>query len=279
MRFSIFLFSLLLTAQASAYSIWTVTGHGQMFHLFGTIHVLTPDTYPLPEIYDTTLAQCDRLYLEIDTREIADALVLQQVQSVMLLPEGEKLRDQLSKESYEELDKLAKAAGVPLGMIQGLKPWAAVNQLTLIIFQKYGFTAEGLDMTLQARAQAKNIEVLGFESIMWQLDMFDSLAEKYSDDFMAFSTEELDDVPTLVSQLYKQWQNGDYETMYLKAGFDGYPEIEKAILTDRNNAWMKELLKSPLAQTTCAAVGTLHMGGKSGLIEQFKSRGYTVKSH
>ncbi|MEJ2045730.1 MAG: TraB/GumN family protein [Reinekea sp.] len=276
MRALIFAFSLLLAVQTQALSIWKVSGHDRTFYLFGTIHVLKPSAYPLPQAYEDTLSQCDQLWLEADVGEMNDAKTLGEVQKLMLLPAGQTLRDQLSDEAHSKLTELAQKAGVPLGALQGLKPWAAANQLTLLIFQKEGFTSEGLDIHLQRMAFTKGIEVKAFETIVWQLQMFDDLANQYGDDFMEFSTEDMDDVTGLVDTIFEQWKNGDYQSMYQQADFEDYPAVEQALLINRNRNWVNIMMQFPVSETACAAVGALHMAGENGLIQQFESRGYKV---
>lgn len=271
------LFMALLTCLATnlfANSIWHVSGERE-FYLFGTIHVLKPEAYPLANAFDRTIAQCDALWLEVDMNEMTDATVMHQVQNKMLLPVGDQLKDQLSEQDYAKLGQLGQIAGVPLGLLQGLKPWAAVNQLTLMIFQQRGFTGEGLDMYLHRVAQEKGIPLIGLESLLWQIEMFDTLAQQDQGAFINFSTEDLDNVEQMVDDMYQQWQSGDYQTLYTSAQLSNYPNIEDVLLTQRNNNWMQQLSK-PAQGTQCVAVGLLHMAGEHGLVAQFKAAGYQV---
>ncbi|MDX1343299.1 MAG: TraB/GumN family protein [Reinekea sp.] len=275
MRSLIALFSLFLGVHSYAASIWHVDGE-QEFYLFGTIHVLKPDSYPLPPVYASTLKKCDALWLEADSDELKDANILHELQQMMRLPVGDKLQDQLSENAYQQLQILAEKAGVSLSLLQGLKPWAAANQLTLVIFQQKGFTGEGLDMYLQRFAQQQNIPVHAFETLLWQLNMFDELSDAYGDEFVEFSTADMDDVDQLVQDLYRNWRSGDVATMYEQAAFDGYERVEQRMLVERNNAWMKTLLGSNHNGVQCVAVGALHMAADHGLLNQFKEAGYRV---
>ena len=275
MRAFVLLFSLFLSVPSFATSIWHVQGE-QEFYLFGTIHVLRPDSYPLPAVYPKTLDKCDVLWLEADSDELNDGDVMHQLQQMMLLPVGDKLKDQLSENAYRQLQVLADKAGVSLALLQGLKPWAAANQLTLMIFQQKGFTGEGLDMYLQDYAQQRQIPVRAFETLLWQLNMFDELSEQYTDDFIEFSTEDMDDVDQLVVDLYNNWRRGDVATMYEQAAFDGYRDVENRMLTERNNRWMQTLLNEENIGVQCVAVGALHMAAEHGLLQQFRNAGYQV---
>jgi uncharacterized protein YbaP (TraB family) len=270
---TIILFTLSLNTHGA--SIWHVEGE-QEFYLFGTIHVLRPDAYPLPSIYNETLKKCDSLHMEVDLDELNDKSVMLQLQKIMLLPTGEKLKDQMSADAYKQLELLASKANVPLGLMQGLKPWAAANQLTLMIFQQKGFTGEGLDMYLHAYAKKSGLTVDGFETLLWQLSMFDDLSNENTDDFVEFSTEDISEVDVMVEELYRNWQQGNYKTLYKEAKFDEFPQVEKAMLSNRNQAWMSKLLNQNKEEVQCVAVGLLHMAASHGLIAQFEKNGYRI---
>jgi uncharacterized protein YbaP (TraB family) len=117
----------------------------------------------------------------------------------------------------------------------------------------------------------------GFESMMWQMNMMDTLGNQYTDDFIEFSTNDMENVEQLVDDLVRYWQQGDVAALYKQADFGDYPEVEQAMLTERNNKWMKTLLAQNTKQTECVAVGALHMAGPSGLLKQFERNGYQVK--
>ncbi|MDN3647807.1 TraB/GumN family protein [Reinekea marina] len=275
---SIFTAFLLVLTTAHAASIWHVTGD-QEYYLFGTIHVMKPESYPLPKVYEEAFSQCDQLWLEIDQKEMEDTALLLEAQKMMLLPAGEILDQQVSENSLNQMKELAEIAGINLGLFQGLKPWAAVNVLTLTVMQMQGFDVErGLDEHLAGWAERDGIPTQGFESLLWQMRMLDNLGTTYTEEFIEFSTNEMDNVEQLVEQLVSYWQQGDVESLYQQAAFENYREIEQAMLTDRNNNWMGILTNSPQQNSTvCVAVGALHMAGEFGLIEQFKQKGFQVK--
>lgn len=269
---------LLAISTAQAASIWHVTGE-QEYYLFGTIHVMKPESYPLPSVYTQAFSQCDKLWLEVDQKEMEDNQLLLEAQMLMLLPTGETLEDHVSAASLEKMKQLAEIAGLNLGLFQGLKPWAAVNVLTVTIMQMQGFDVErGLDEHLAAWAKRDAIPTQGFESLMWQMTMLDDLGTAYTEDFIEFSTNDMENVEQLVEQLVGYWQTGDVEGLYQQAAFENYKEVERIMLTERNNNWMKILKNSSQpGNVECIAVGALHMAGSHGMVEQFKRLGYQVK--
>lgn len=271
---AVFIFALFAT-WTSANSIWHISGDRE-FYLFGTFHALRADTYPLPAAYDRTFSQCQSLWLEADVHVMADPAVARQVQSLMAAPGGKRLHDLVSDAAYAALSALAAEVGVPLAALQNLKPWAAVNLLTLTLFQQHGFDVDkGLDLHLEKQARAADLPLNYFESIIWQMTLFDDLGRQYPDDFVELNVSSLGEVYELVDALYSGWQRGDVEALYELAEFERYRPLEEALLTRRNNAWMKRLLASD-GGTQCVAVGVIHMASDQGLLSQFKNAGYTV---
>ena len=275
MRIIIFILSLIFCSQSFAASIWHVEGP-QEFYLFGTIHLLKPESYPLPEVYKRTLEQCNTLWLEADSDELSDAETLQSIQQALFLPAGQSLKQVVSASAFKQLEALASQANVSLNLLAGLKPWAAVNELTRVIFEQHGFTSEGLDLHLQGYAKEHNIPVKAFETFAWQLNMFDELYLAVGDDFIEFSTTDMDNVDQLVSNMYNQWSAGNYQDMYQDALFDEHPVVETKLLEQRNTKWMQALLAIDGKDTQCVAVGTLHMAAGHGLVNQFTKAGYRV---
>lgn len=270
------MFAFILPMTSFAASIWQVTGE-RTFYLFGTIHILPEDAYPLPSAYTRALSQCDRLWVEVDTNELADQAVLQSIQAMMVLPAGQSIEDQLSIQAYSQLKELAAKTGVPMSALTRFKPWAAINQLTLMLFEQQGFNNEtGLDIYLQAQAEKRKIPISAFETAQWQISLFDALGTNYPDAYIEFSTKDTHNPEQMISSLYRQWENGDAEQLYRDAEFENFTQIEDAVLSQRNNAWMKTLLNQSAAESHCAAVGALHMGGPNGLLTKFRKAGYHV---
>jgi uncharacterized protein YbaP (TraB family) len=54
------------------------------------------------------------------------------------------------------------------------------------------------------------------------------------------------------------------------------PEEIKPLLDDRNNHWMQQLPQLMKEQSLFVAVGVLHLVGETGLVQQLRSKGYTV---
>lgn len=259
-----------------AASAWHVTGPKE-FYLYGTIHVFPPGDGTLPAVFNDTFEQCDNLWLEADLNSLQNPDVAMQARNIMLLPNGETLQSTLSEQALANMQLLANEAGIPLLVVQGLKPWAAINVLTLAVFQQRGFNVEqGVDLVLYDMASQKNIPVHSFETVMWQLELFDQMGEDYGERYIEFSTNELNQADQMLNEMASYWREGNVEGLYQQADFSQYPEVEQDMLTKRNNAWMATLLSLEDSLTNCVAVGALHMAAEHGLIAQFERAGYQV---
>ncbi|WP_187265487.1 TraB/GumN family protein [Reinekea thalattae] len=276
MRIFISLLLLIVSSISQAVSIWQVEGK-QTFYIFGTVHMMKPSSYPLPEVYDHAFNQCDDLWLEVDTTETSDPSVVTAMQQLMLLPQNKTLSREVSAANYSRLQQLAEYAGSSLQPFEQVKPWMVANILSVAVMQQQGLQADlGLDSYLQNKAVQKGIPVHAFETSVWQLSMLDDAANLDINKYISFATQDIDQIDQYIEQLYRYWEIGNPDRLYKIAKLDTYPEIEQRILTQRNDKWFATLSQESASQTHCVAVGTLHLGGKNGLLDQFKAANYRV---
>lgn len=273
-----FMLAMLVSAYTALFAapVWQAKGDTELY-LFGTVHVLSADEYPLANVITETFNQCDRLWLEIDSQELNDPTVMSEVQKTMLLPAGETLFDHLSEESVQRMQQLAKESGLSLTLFQSFKPWAAVNALTVTIMQMKGYDAEyGLDTYFENLARERGIPINALETAVWQMGMLNDLGEQYTDAFVEFSTNNMDDIDQMTRDMMRYWRTGDVAALYDQADFTDYPEIEQRILTRRNWHWVSQLAESKTDGIDCVAVGALHMGGPNSVLKLLERRGYSI---
>jgi len=77
------------------------------------------------------------------------------------------------------------------------------------------------------------------------------------------------------------WRRGDVSKLKelgITPFKNDFPEMHKALLIDRNNAWMPQIetmLKTRAVEFVL--VGALHLAGEDGLLTQLSARGYKVR--
>src|SRR5919106_2628752 len=103
----------------SKHFLWKVEApNGNTAYLVGSIHVLTPDAYPLPAPIDKAFAESKTLVEEVDLDEMSDPMQMMAALSKAMLTGGQTLDQLISKETYAEVAKRAEAYGMPMMALQ-----------------------------------------------------------------------------------------------------------------------------------------------------------------
>lgn len=257
---------------------------GKTAFLFGTLHVGTPDFFPLERRATDALIRSTGLVVEIDITQ-ADAL-LAAMQRHALLPNGETLDALLAPALRTRLQTQLDTLALPREAVQAFKPWMAALTLTMGGIRQSGFDGGyATDGFLIGLAKGLDKPVAELESTDEQLGLFDSMPRA---DQIAFLDEVLQsmengklaaDTRALVSA----WLAGDADALGRLAGesLDENPRsgpwMQQKLFTERNYR-MAERIERLLAdgQSPFVAVGALHLVGPDGLPALLAGRGYHV---
>src|SRR5688572_24870122 len=156
---------------------WRVTdGRGGELTLLGSMHVLRPTDYPLPPAIDSLVERTDLVVMEIDLDDI-DAMAQQRtILQTAMLPQGTVLRDVVDEEVYRVVEQRVRELGVDLAGLERFEPWFLAITVLDLGMRKIGFQAErGVEQYVLGRAQAAGKEVVGLETLEFQLGLFDAL--------------------------------------------------------------------------------------------------------
>lgn len=262
-------------------SFWRVEGENNTLWLFGSIHVLTEEHYPLAEPVESAFDDSAYLVVETDTVNLDPQVQQQLMVNTGMLPEGQTLQDKLG-DQYEQAASLAEENGYSLEQMQALKPWLAALIIQVTEFQKLGYTAEhGVDTYFLEKANEGPQSIVELESFRYQLNLFEELDPEIQRAFLMQTLEEIDQAEQQIDQLMSAWEDGELDGLEetLMADFDDYPELRDRIITDRNHEWVEQLtgyLKDS-EQDYFVVVGALHMVGDQGVVELLRDAGYTVE--
>jgi uncharacterized protein YbaP (TraB family) len=261
--------------------LWKVTSETGTLYLQGSVHVLKADSYPLAPAIEEAYAASETLVLEVDMKEMASPEVQQRIMAKAMLPGTATLQETLDADTYQKLSDACTRAGLPVSTLAKFKPWFATMTLTLIQLQKMGFDSQdGLDTYFFGRAEADGKNVSGLESIDFQIGLFDSLAEENPTDFVTRALTDLALIEKDVPFLEKAWETGDIDALgaLMSKGFEGYPNLYKTFVLDRNARWLKAMTGFLETQDIhMVVVGAGHLSGEGGLIELLKNKGYSLE--
>jgi len=147
----------LFIASATAFNdralFWQVQSDTAKVYLLGSIHYADESFYPLKREIEQAFYSSDHLVVEIKI----DAEKAQRYRELMQQKgsyQGEAtIRDDISGETYRQLQYRLRRLGVPLDMVHKQKPGMLVLTLTAVQVMKMGFMPElGIDAYFLKRA-------------------------------------------------------------------------------------------------------------------------------
>jgi uncharacterized protein YbaP (TraB family) len=272
-----------VTAQAPATTgkgfMWRIEREGRTGWLVGSIHVLTPDYYPLPDSMQKAFLRSVTLMEEIDLREMASPAFAAVIQEKGIYGGVQTLESELSKETFRVISERIERAGLPLDAFQRMRPWLVGLTLLAAELKKGGFdSAHGLDFHFYEKAPRMGKKFQALERATEQIAMFASLDAEMQEAMLRASVEGADSELKEVTAMANAWRAGDAATLErisLKSMKES-PRVYQTLILDRNRAWLPKI-EACLETGNCfIVVGAGHLIGADGLLASLEKRGYTV---
>ncbi len=276
-RWSIpFLFVLLLDTSASAQVLWSVEGPlGQQNWLLGTVHSEDARLLEFPKTLLDTLADADRLALEL----VPDAGMLAVLSQAMRYPDPQLDRT-LGEPSYAALVEILETHyGMGEPAVRQLRPWAAAMTISVPPPQ----TGLFMDLALSIRAQGLGLDVVSLERIEEQLAFLADLPEELQLSMLEQAIQDFSRQDDMFEELIKTYLAGDLAEM--EAVAEGQMEnldsrlqahFEQVGLIERNHTMVRRAMPWLREGGLMMAVGALHLPGDEGLVELLRAEGMRV---
>lgn len=255
-------------AQDAAPALWVVRDADSTIYLFGTVHVLKPDTAWASDRVDQAFDSAGDIWFEIpDPNDTAAIMPLIQQHGISM---DRPLSSRLTAEELATLDVAARSIGATAAQMDPMRPWFAGLTLSVAPLAKAGYAAgSGVELTLLARAKEAGKEVRAFETLEQQIRMLATLPEAVEMSFLRSSLEDYDRAIELLDGMVAAWRTGDVDgldAVMVEEMARDYPELYRTLLTDRNADWanqIEERLKG--SGVTFVAVGAGHLVGDSSV--------------
>jgi uncharacterized protein YbaP (TraB family) len=258
---------------------WKVERDGRHAWLVGSMHLATPDFYPLPPALEKAFADSDVLMQELDMNEANDPAVAAAILQKALNPAGTTLSAQLSRETVAVVTTFLAKRGLNLDSLQAMKPWMVSITVQALALQQLGFDPKlGIDQHFQNAAVRARKRLQPLETALEQVTFLDGLSPKTQDVMLRESVEAVESESSQIKAIAAAWRAGDAATMERIALSDmnDAPEVYETLLASRNRRWMPKV-ESCLQTSRCfIVVGAAHLLGRDGLITLLKARGYSV---
>ena len=261
--------------------VWTVRDADSELILFGSIHLLPPGLDWRPDALEEGLAAADDLWFELPVDAASEAEGAAAALRLGRLPAGESLTARLSPQGQARLKQVCATYGVPLSVVDGLKPWFAEVVLASAVFTRAGAMADqGVERQIALTAPP-GVERRAFETAGEQIAMFAAAPLDQQVASLEESLEQLAADPEQFDRLVAAWMNGDVEALEdeaLDPLREAAPAIYARMVADRNAAWMGPLTKRlDGSGRTVVVVGVGHLIGPDGLPARLRALGYAVE--
>ena len=266
--------------------LWEISGNGLKTpsYLYGTIHLIPEEDFFVTEETQKALDASERVMFEINIDDMTSMGAQFDLLMKAFMPNGITIESLLSEEEYKLVSDHFEAMGLPMFMLQRIKPMflsvmasedfdpgAMMNE------EEGGMLSYELEFADMAKKQKK--EMGGLETIDFQMSMFDSIpydvqAQMLVDAIEASGEGEEDEMDLMI-ELYKKQ---DLATMqsYFADPESPYAAYEELLLVNRNKNWIPIMAELMPKQKTFFAVGAGHLGGEYGVVNLLRAEGYTL---
>jgi uncharacterized protein YbaP (TraB family) len=260
--------------------MFQISGNGlkKPSYIFGTFHILCPtDMIPLDK-FSPYIDQADQLVMEVDMDDPAETTALT---SSIMNSDGRSIKDVLTPEQYAKVDEMFKnALGSSVEPLKMLKP-SLLSILVITSPKMLGCSPpSSYDLSLVKIAGEKKKPIFGLETVAFQSQTLDSKPmEKQAKELYEMALDPQKPVNQLKSMIVA-YKSQDIEKLYLAATEDEKSDVDfqKKLLEDRNTAWIPKIEAFVKDKPTFIAVGAGHLGGKNGVIQLLRAKGYDVKA-
>ncbi len=257
-------------------ALWAIKDQDSTIYLFGTIHVLRPDTQWRSPKIDQALKSSGDLTLEIVGAD--DPNVMQPLLLKYGLDPNHPLSGKIPADQFKHASELAQVGGVPPQVLNMMRPWLAAVSLSLVPVVKAGYDPKsGVEPTLAKEILAAGKAENAFETPEQQIRFFADLPAKTETDFLASTLEDADDGVDKVDKMVASWAAGDtaaLEQQFISEMKGDYPALYDLLIVKRNENWAQQL-KTKLAGSgvSFVAVGSGHLVGPDSVQVQLAKLG------
>lgn len=261
-------------------AVWKVTSGNNEVYLGGTVHLLRPSDYPLPQEFEQAYRASSKVYFETDLGVMADILIQTQILEQLSYLDERTLKTVLSEEAYSALADYLASIGMPILMMEKFKPGMVISTLQVLEFQRMGFTSQGVDAFFMMRARSDGKFLGQLETVMEQIGFLSSMGEGNESEFILFSLEDLEEIPQVIESMITAWREGNNDRLaelFVDEMLVQAPALYDSLLKQRNLNWVpqiEEMLRD--SDTEFVLVGAAHLVGSDGILELLATKGYSV---
>ncbi len=276
------LFSGLLDAKSILYK---VSSQNSTVYVLGSIHLAKPELYPLDQAIEKAYAASDALIVELDPGSPHSLKIMQDVMMQEgLYPPGKSLKSELTPETYKMLEVYLQQTGLSLEIMEPMRPWTVMLQLSVMEMMRLGYTPElGIDNHFLQLAKHDKKRVLEIESAEEQMALLSKNDKAFQDLMLRYTLESMHETEPLLDQMFISWKEGDAAALatIVDSSLVVDPrltEIYDLLITKRNYKMatkIEEFLQTD--KVYFVVVGAGHVVGEEGIVALLQKAGYVIR--
>jgi uncharacterized protein YbaP (TraB family) len=244
--------------------LWAIKDKDSTIYLFGTIHVLKPETQWRSAAITKAFAESGELVMEIQQPE--NPADLQPLVMKYGVDMAKPLSSKLDAETNTRLQAVAQGMGIPAQGVEPMRPWLAAVTLSMAPLIKAGYDPKsGVETLLSAEAKAAGKTVGALETAEQQLGFFAGLEPAQEVAMLKATLDDIDAGPQRIDAMVAGWAKGDTKALaglVIEEMKADYPDLYQVLIVGRNQDWARQL-KAKLAGSgvSFVAVGAGHLTG------------------
>ena len=270
--------------------LWKIEKAGlKPSYLFGTMHMtdprvisLTPEAQAVYDGADTVVIETTEI---LDEKKAAAALFAKP--ELMMFTDATTLSSLVKPEDLPALEKGLAERGIPLVTVNKMKPWmiAGLVALPACELKRKKGGAPFLDIKLAKDAVAAGKKIDGLETMSEQIEAMARLPIAFHVQGLVDTVklgDEMENIMETMIVLYTEGRTGMIMPFLKSVAPEGaddsakYGDFEEVMINARNGIMAKRAEQILANGNAFIAVGAMHLPGSQGLVEKFRSAGYTV---
>jgi uncharacterized protein len=260
--------------------LWKIEGPKCSVYLVGSVHFLKKEHYPLPAPIEQAFERAKIAVFETDLGSTENSEFKASLLQKSVLPEGQKLQDQLSPQLFERLEKQLMESGLPVAVVEKFKPGMVAMSIVMVELQRLNLDPQmGLDQHFYQRAKKAGKEIRALESPELQLNLITGFSKEEGEAMLDSTLKDIKTLKTELDKLLQSWQTGDMAGLakLLNKALSEHPGLYQRLLADRNKTWLpavEELIRGD--RDAIVVVGAGHLAGPGSLVELLEKKGTKV---
>lgn len=260
-------------------ALWAIKDHDSTIYLFGTIHVLKPQTAWRSPQLDAALKASDELVVEVLGAD--DPAVMQPLVMQYGLDRAEPLSAKLGPADFQRVQTLSQGMGVPPQTLEMMRPWLASISLAMLPVVKAGYDPKsGVETVLQTQMTAAGKPARSLETAEQQIRFFADLPPAVEVEMLKATLEDAEAGVGKIDAMVAAWAAGNTKALedeFITEMKTDYAEAYDVLITARNRDWAGQLQTKLAGKgVSFVAVGAGHLVGPDSVQVQLSRLGVTA---